>query len=388
MTISFKEMLHSLRQPVPLLIDTDNAMGAPVADVDDGVALAAALASPEVEVVAVCGCAGNCSAAFSARNSWKLLHVCGRDEIPVGVGQEHPLCCEHRNRDGHHAFLARHAQGAGRELWPGSLDSPELAASAGVHDVSGTTGASPIAMPDALVDASPTVFPDAAETIIRAAREAAGELVVLSLGSLTNLAVALRQAPEVARHIRMVIHMGGQFLPWKPGQMRAEFATPDIPESVWDKALRFNTWYDPEASAQVFSSGIPVVVVPVNVTSHGFLRPGHMELLGKVGSKRLDWLVQQVRPWVTWSEQVRGLPGAHMHDPMALALLCRPDLFQLQPMQVDVPALLREAPVFLGPVPHEEALDREATTCCPIHSAIQVNASGFEQLLVQRLAAF
>ena len=93
-------------------------------------------------------------------------------------------------------------------------------------------------------------------------------------GALTNLALALREAPDIAGCIREVVHMGGVFVPRQDaGRERAfEWATPDVPAEVWEHTLRFNTWYDPEATAVVLRSGMPVRLVTANVTVHVFMR--------------------------------------------------------------------------------------------------------------------
>ncbi len=345
--------INPSNQPVPLIIDTDNAMGMPVADVDDGVALAAAVGSSLADIVAVCACPGNCSAAASASNSRILLNVLGRADVLVGLGPERAML---RDRDGHHAFLAAHAREKGRVYWEERGLHPRVA--------------------EEWVFSTEESLPDAPSVIVQAALAGDGNLVVLCLGSLTNLALALDRAPEIAGRIGRIVHMGGAFLPWEDGHMAAGFSTPDIPGHVWETTLRFNTWYDPEASAVVFSSGIPVVVVPVNVTSQAFLRRVDVETLRNSGEARQMWLARRLDPWVEWSAVVRGLPGAHMHDPMALAALLAPGLFDFQEMHVDGGALLREAPVWL----------QRSGTGPRVRVAVRVDVAGFERWLLQQLA--
>ena len=117
------------------------------------------------------------------------------------------------------------------------------------------------------------------------------------------------------------------------------WSTPDIPEAVWRDTLRFNTLFDPEASATVFESGIPVTLVPADVTTRVFQRSRDLERLASAGDPLHRYLALWGRPWVRWSVEVRGLPGAHLHDPLTLAAVLRASLFTFEAMAVDVDAL-------------------------------------------------
>ena len=78
-------------QRTKVILDIDNAIGMPVRDVDDGIALALALASPEIELVGVTTCAGNCHTHESTENTLRLLELAGRNDIPVAEGRELPF---------------------------------------------------------------------------------------------------------------------------------------------------------------------------------------------------------------------------------------------------------------------------------------------------------
>lgn len=382
--------------PIPVLLDVDNALGMVAADVDDGVAVALAVASNALDVRGICTCPGNCSAVESAENTRRLLEGVwpdgrpygqGKDmgrpsDIPVAVGRDEPLFPEMRDRRPHRNFMAAKAHGKGGAFWKkygparsgipwGSVPSGETGELLG-SDCLGQANSSSDTNRSGSTNNSADVSErnamqggdEAVELIIRTAREAASELEVVCLGTLTNLALALERAPDIAGCIRRVVHMGGVFTPWRDDQMDTRFTTPDIPEEIWRQILRFNTWYDPEASSRVFASGLPVLVIPANVTSQAFLRQSHLAALVGGGPGR-RWIVRRLASWLDWSQNVRNLPGAHMHDPMALAALLHPEFFRVRTMCVDLAGLLHEQSVFLqrcrGAPPIAEGRDMDST---------------------------
>ena len=301
------------RGGMKLLLDCDNAFPAPVADADDALALALALALPEIEPVGVAACAGNCPAGASADNSRRLLDLAGRPDIPVAVGRDRPLAAD---RSAHHAYLDAKSAGPGRAYWDG-IEPPERPGPSGpglaAHDL-----------------------------IIQEALNAPGALDLALTGSLTNLAMALQAAPEIAGKIGQAVHMGGAIA----GQDCA-FVTPDIPDAVWRDVLRFNTLYDPHASAAVLQSELALTFVPANLTSRIFLRPRSLEPLEREASAFGRFILAGARAWLLFSMEKRRLPGAQMHDPAALAALARPEWFVFEPMRVDLARLFAGDNAFL-----------------------------------------
>jgi purine nucleosidase len=153
--------------------------------------------------------------------------------------------------------------------------------------------------------------------------------------------------------------------------------TPDIPDDIWRTTLRFNTVFDPEASAVVFRSGIPVTLVPANVTSLVFQRPEHLAMLKAGGTPWHRYLETYARPWVAWSIHERGLPGAHMHDPLTVAMVIDPAFCRLASMDLSIPALLTGKSSWLS-------LDAGGL---PVKAAAEVDAARFETWLAERLQA-
>ena len=329
-----------------IIIDLDNGLTLPVADSDDAMALALALVSPEIDVLGCTCCPGNCRSGQSAANTLRLLELAGRDDIPVAVGREAPLL---RNRDSHFLFLDKKSAGPENRFW---ADLP----------------------PPTVARRSPSPR-KAHELIIDLVRSHPGEVALVMLGALTNLALAILVEPEIVPLIGEVVHMGGGFEPTAPGDAPLAWVTPDIPDRIWQNVLRFNTLFDPEASAIVFNSGVPVTLVPVNVTAQVFQRVAAMDRLGRCNTPFHQFLYAYGRPWVVWSKVVRHLPGAHMHDPLALATVIDSSLCRWRRMHVDTAKLLAGSGDWLG----------ETTEEGQARVAVSVDAPRFEALLDRRL---
>lgn len=329
-----------------IILDIDNALTIPAQDTDDALALALALVSPELEVLGCTTCAGNCRTPQSTLNTLKLLEAGGVQTVPVAEGHSTALT---RDREPHFRYLASKTEGPGRRYWDNIPEPPDTQLSA--HTL------------------------PAAEFIIQTAHHHPGEVIIVALGSLTNLAMALLEAPETASLLKGVVHMGGHFDP--PDGPPFVWHTPDIPEDVWRTTLRFNTVFDPEASAVVFRAGIPVTLIPANVTARVFQRPKHLEQLQAGGSHWHRYLATYARPWVEWSIHERRLPGAHMHDPLTVAVVIDTTFCSVTSMDLSVPALLTGKGPWL-------TMDSGGL---PVKVASEVDAPRFEAWLADRLHA-
>jgi purine nucleosidase len=329
-----------------VILDIDNALTIPAQDTDDALALALALVSPELDVLGCTTCAGNCRTPQSTLNTLRLLTMGDVNALPVAEG--HPTALA-RDREAHFRYLATKSEGPESRYWSHLPEPP----------------ATPLT-----ADPRP-----ASEFILQTARHHPGEVIFLALGALTNLALALLEDPDTAALIKGVVHMGGAFDPADGSPF--VWHTPDIPEDIWRTTLRFNTVFDPEASAVVFRAGIPVTLVPANVTSLVFQRPAHLEKLKAGGTPWHRYIETYARPWVEWSIHERRLPGAHMHDPLTVAMVIDPSFCRLASMDLSVPALLTGKGSWLS-------LDAGGL---PVKAAAEVDASRFETWLAERLQA-
>lgn len=247
-------------QARPVYLDCDPG-------VDDALALAYLLASPEVQLVGIGSVSGNVSALDGARNALDLLGLVGRSGIPVAVGAAHP----------HTGWFA-----------------------GGAPHIHGHTGIGNVALP---TSAERPVAESAAELLVRLAREHPG-LEVVAIGPLTNLALALRLDPQLPARVSSVTVMGGAAL--VPGNL-----TP---------VAEANIGNDPEAAAEVLAAPWSVTLVPMDVTMEAVLEESdRTALLGSPGP-----LAQTLGAVLDlYFEFYLGTYGRRccaVHDPLAAAI--------------------------------------------------------------------
>ncbi|SHJ10602.1 nucleoside hydrolase [Halodesulfovibrio aestuarii] len=295
---------------ISLVIDTDNSFGMPVRELDDGIALIISLVSKQIDVKAIVASACNCRAYEAAQNTLYLLDQFGISDIPVGLGAETPLSGD---REAHHQYLDAKSVSRERTYWRNAPDIP-------ARDVS--------------------LLPSGADVLIDAVRANPHEIIVVVLGSFTNLALALRKAPDIGALIKEVVHMGGSFAPLD-GELAFEWDTADIPPEIWATTLRFNTWYDKQATVEVLQAGVPVCFITANVTSHFYLRNNHVRKVRSAAKGALGQsLIRSIEPWLEWSIAERKLVGAHMHDPLTILSLLEKSVCTYRYMSADIPSFL------------------------------------------------
>ncbi|GAA1750012.1 PfkB family carbohydrate kinase [Kocuria aegyptia] len=245
----------------PVYLDCDTG-------IDDAIALAYLVATPSVELRGIGTVSGNTDAVTAARNTVDLLALLGRPDIPVAVGAQHPL---------------------GSRFGGGS---PE------VHGGSGTGG---VQLPRAA--AEPVAEP-AEAMLIRLAHEHPGELHVVAIGPLTNLARALRQDPALPEVVGSVTVMGGAAL--VPGNR-----TP---------AAEANILSDPEAAAEVLAAPWEVTLVPLDVTMANLLDEGQREQIAAVEHPVMPVLAAMLEHYTGFYTGILGRPSSALHDPLAAAV--------------------------------------------------------------------
>jgi purine nucleosidase len=285
-----------------IILDIDNAMTIPAQDTDDGIALALALLSPEIELLGCTTCAGNCRTWQSTQNTLRMLEIAGRIDIPVAAGREQPLL---QDVEPSLRYLEKKSAGPERRYWDQAPQPKQ-----------------PLSKPSPL---------KAHEFIVQTVLQHPGQVTMVMAGALTNLALALLVSPEIATHILEVVHMGGS----TGSSTLARSGTPDMPGPIWRDVLRFNTDFDPHAAEIVVRSGVPMTFVPGEVTSQVFHDLPGMARIGHVGSPFHRHLYDFGRPWIVWSMEERKLPGAHMHDPLTLALVIDRSFCDFESMRFD-----------------------------------------------------
>jgi purine nucleosidase len=259
-----------------VLIDTDPG-------IDDAIAILLALASPELTVRGITVVHGNVPVDAGTLNAFKVLDLAGRRDVPVVRGAATPLL-----RPPRHAEL--------------------------VHGPDGLGGLFP--PPD---DARPYAG-DAAAFIAERLHEATEPVTMVALGPLTNVAVALTATPDVREHLGRLVVMGGA--------IRCEGnVTP---------AAEFNIYADPEAAQIVLRSGVPITLVPLDVTMRAIF-PGETARRLSRSEDPVERAVGELGAFVArvYSE-FYGVDGFALHDPLAMAVAIDPTLVETQDLWVAV----------------------------------------------------
>jgi inosine-uridine nucleoside N-ribohydrolase len=307
----------------PVLLDTDLAMGAPGSDIDDGFALAMCLADPDLDLRLVTTVNGNTDVDTATVLTLELLHRLGRDQVPVHRGADRPLIRPRAKQGSVPAGVRRRAP------------APGPAAMALVHQV--------LAAP--------------------------GELTLIAVGPLTNVALAMRLEPRFAASLKALVIMGGVFL----GRTNAA----GMPGE-------FNVWSDPEAAQIVLTSGIQARWVGLDVTRRVRLTRGEAE---SMAASRRAFESFAGRYSVAWIDHLGGTgdPAAScaLHDPLAVAAASRAELVTFRPafLQVETGDLFRGAIVTdLGARSHHLNGDEDGVAMgySPnAEVAVDVDAAGF-----------
>jgi inosine-uridine nucleoside N-ribohydrolase len=261
--------------PFRVIIDTDPG-------VDDALALLLAMRSPELKIEGITPVAGNVPLTLTLPNALRMVEIAGRDDIPVAAGASAPLL-----RRLVTATYAHGENGLGGAVFP----EPRM---------------KPIRQP-------------AAEFIRETVRKYPGEVTLLTIGPLTNVAAALNSDLELAGMVQALVMMGGS--------LSGGNITP---------AAEFNVYVDPEAARIVFQSGIPITMVGLDVTRKTSLTEEHVRTL-EAGQNPASQAAAKIARNALLRNQERGfLVGPNMHDSLAVAGFIHPSILKLQDYYVDV----------------------------------------------------
>lgn len=300
--------------------------------IDDAIALLAAFVSPELEILGITPVCGNQPLARTLRNALQICELGGRADIPVYPGCFRPLLREPIHGQFH-----------------------------------GTTGLGSTVLPDPVKTAEPVSAVDFLIDTLTAAAAAGAPVTLCCLGPLTNLAVALRQRPQIAAGIARIVMMGGAYR--EPGNRSL--------------TSEFNVLADPHAAHVVFSSDIPIVALALDATHQVILQPAHVGRFAAVSGRIADKLAEMMTFWDRNDVRRYGSRGGPLHDPLVIAYLLAPGLFETQ-----------KARVF---VEHESALCMGQTVAdwygksglAPnVDIVTRVDAPGVIALFLERLARY
>lgn len=261
----------------PIIIDTDPGQ-------DDAVAILLALASPELEILGITTVAGNVPLRLTSRNARMVLELARRTDICVYAGAERPLVRP--------LVTAEHVHGNT------GLDGPDL--------------------PEPVMPLAPG---EASDFLIRTLRERpTGTITLCPLGPLTNIALALVRAPDIASRIAEIVLMGG-------GCFEGGNITP---------AAEFNIFVDPHAADVVFRSGVPITVMPLDVTHQVLTTRPRVAALRAIGNRCGEVVAQMLDFFERFDIAKYGSDGGPLHDPCVIAYLLEPSIFQGREIHIEV----------------------------------------------------
>lgn len=309
--------------PRKIIIDTDPGQ-------DDAVAILLALASPEdMEVLGITAVAGNVPLELTQKNARIVCELAGKPETKVFAGCARPLARS--------LVTAEHVHGKT------GLDGPDL--------------------PDPTM---PLQEQDAVDFIIDTLRhEAPGTVTLCPLGPLTNIATALQRAPDIAAKVQEIVLMGGAY-----------FEVGNITPTA-----EFNIYVDPEAAEIVFNAGIPLTVMPLDVTHKALVTKPRNDAFRALGTPASVAVAQMTDFFERFDKEKYGSSGAPLHDPCVTAYLIAPHLFSGRHINVEIET---QSPLTLGMT----VADWWRVTDRPANATFigDIDADGFFALLTDRLA--
>lgn len=263
------------RGPFRVIIDTDPG-------VDDALALLLAMRSPELKIEGITPVAGNVPLDLTLPNALRMVEIAGHTDIPVAVGAKTPLV-----RRLVTAAYAHGENGLGGAVFP----EPKT---------------KPIAEP-------------AAEFIRAIVHKYPGEVTLIPIGPLTNIATALNLDAELAGMVQGIVLMGGS--------LSGGNITP---------AAEFNIYVDPEAARIVFQSGIPITMVGLDATRKTSLTEDHVRTLEAAQNPVSQAAAKIGRNAINHNRERGFLVGPNMHDSLAVAAFLDPSILKFKEYYVDV----------------------------------------------------
>ncbi|XP_023756478.1 uridine nucleosidase 1 [Lactuca sativa] len=251
-----------------IIIDTDPG-------IDDSMAIMMAFQTPNLDILGLTTTFGNVSTKDATRNALLLCEIAGRLDVPVAEGSSEPL--------------------KGGE--------PEIQ-----DFIHGSDGLGNLHLPPPKLK---KVEKSASEFLVDKVSEYPGEVSILALGPLTNLALAIKRDSSFVNKVKRVVILGGAF-----------FALGNI-----NPAAEANIYGDPEAADIVFTSGANIDVIGINITTQVKMSDDDLDELRKSKGKHAQFLCNSSKFYRDWHVKSDGVYGVFLHDPVCFVALIRPDLF-------------------------------------------------------------
>lgn len=263
--------------PQRILIDTDPG-------VDDSMAILFAFSSPEVKVEGLTTVFGNSGTKVTTDNALRLVELAGQNEVPVARGAEKPLLRPFTGE----GWRVHGRNGLGEVDFPPPQGKPDLRRGA--------------------------------QFIVDTVMSNPGQITLVALGPLTNLALAVSLEPRISEQVKEVVLMGGA--------ANASGNASAVAEA--------NIRNDPEAAHIVFIAPWRVTMVGLDVTRKNIMTPEYVHTLCSAGNPFTDFIGQILPHYLGFYKQYVGLDGLHVHDSSALAYVIDPTLFETKTVPVEV----------------------------------------------------
>ncbi len=309
--------------PRKIIIDTDPGQ-------DDAIAILLALGSPDdITLLGITAVAGNVPLSLTEKNARIVCELAGRTDMKVFAGCDAPLKRK--------LVTAEHVHGKTGLDGP-VMDDPTMP----LQDQHGV---------DFLIET------------LRA--EPSGSVTLCPIGPLTNIAAAFQKAPDVVERVQEIVLMGGAY--FQVGNI-----TP---------AAEFNIYVDPEAAKIVFGAGVPLVVMPLDVTHKALATKSRVDAFRNMNTKVGDMVSAWTSFFERFDKEKYGSAGAPLHDPCTIAYLIQPDLFKGRHINVEIETT---SDLTLGMT----VADWWRVTDRPANATFMndLDADGFFALLTERLA--
>jgi purine nucleosidase len=259
-----------------VILDTDPG-------IDDALAFVLLKAMPEVQLQAITVTHGNTTVEKCTTNALKLVELLGMQHIPVAIGANQPL----------------------------------VKALSVAEETHGDTGLGHAVLPPPTITA---VKENAANLIIDIVNANPGEITILCIGPVTNLALALLKEPSLRKKIKNVVSMAGTI--HYPGN-----ATP---------SSEYNVFCDPESFDILLRSGIDLTIVPLDVTYQCLFTKDHVARLKGARTDIAEFIDRSTAFYMEFHAQYQGIQGCAINDPLAAAILVKPELVTFRDYYLDI----------------------------------------------------
>lgn len=250
--------------------------------IDDALAILYAVESRSLDILGITAVNGNVPLQNVTKNTLKVLQLAGRQDIKVYPGASEPYL-----KEAQHVFHIHGKDGIGNALDDMKVESTEE-----------------------------NLF--AADFIIESVNKYPGEVTIILVGPLTNLALALKKAPDIAGLIKRIVVMGGAV---------------DCPGNI-TPAAEFNIHADAEAAKVVFHKGLDITLVGLDVTSQTMMDLSDIETLA--GTKYYDFIKQSTDVYRKYGEELYGRNSCALHDPLTVGYVLDESLITTREVYTDV----------------------------------------------------